>query len=154
MKTNGKTELAVRQSPRADLDDLRDSLRGLFDWRPFSLRTRRLLDEVAKPAIDVFEHDGTLVVKAEMPGVAPDKLDVSVADGELRISGEREEEKEVREENYYRCERTYGRIYRAVPLPDGCDTEHVEASARDGVVEVVIPRKAASLGKKIEVKSG
>jgi HSP20 family protein len=76
---------------------------------------------------------------------------VTVADGELRISGERSEEKEVKDENYYHAERRYGRIFRAVALPDGCDAEGVTATSKDGVVEIVIPRKAAA-SKKVEVK--
>ena len=87
-----------------------------------------------------------------MPGIDPAKIDVDVVGNELRISGEREEEKEVKEEHYYRCERTFGHIYRTVTLPEGCDTEHVNAKVRDGLLEVVVPRKQAAGAKKVEVK--
>jgi len=94
-----------------------------------------------------------VVVKAEMPGIAPDKIEVSVSGNELRISGERTEEKEVKEEHYYRSERSYGKLFRSVALPEGCDTGKISASARDGVVEIVIPRSAAAATRKVEVKS-
>jgi HSP20 family protein len=101
----------------------------------------------------MFERNGNVVVKAEMPGIEADKIEVTISNGELRISGERSEEKEVKEEDYQRSERTYGRIFRSVSLPDGCDGEAVTASSKDGVVEIVIPRKTSSATKKIEVKA-
>jgi HSP20 family protein len=154
MATNGKTALTVRRTPFDALEEFRESFPSLFDLRwPFSLRAGRLPEESHPPSVDMFERDGKLVVKAEMPGIAPDAIDVTVSDGELRISGERKEEKEVREENYYRSERSYGRIYRALPLPQGCDSDNVTATAKDGIVEIVIPKKAAAVGKKIDVKS-
>jgi HSP20 family protein len=77
-----------------------------------------------------------------------------VSDQELRITGERKEEKEVKQENYYRSERSVGRIYRTLALPEGCDSEKVSATAKDGVIEVVIPKKATAVGKKVEVRAG
>jgi len=152
MATNGKTELTVKRPIFPDLEDFRELFRLDTRWPFFGFpRVFRTLErEMA--AVDVFERDGKVVVKAEMPGIDPTKIDVSVVGNELRISGERDEEKEVKEEQYYRCERTYGRIHRTLTLPEGCDTEHIEAAARDGVLEVVIPRKPAVATKKVEVK--
>lgn len=152
MATNGKTAVAVRRSPFAELPDLQEMLRDVFDARwPFSPRLGRLDLELKEPAIDMFERKDSVVVKVEVPGIEPDKIDVTVADGELRISGERSEEKEVKEEHYYHAERRYGRVFRSVALPDGCTAEGVTATSKDGDVEIVIPRKAAAT-KKIEVK--
>jgi HSP20 family protein len=152
MATNGKTSVAVRKSPLAELMDVDDGLRSLFDLRwPFSPRLRIGAD-LKEPAIDMFERKDSVVVKAELPGIDPEKIEVTVADGELRISGERSEEKEVKEENYYHSERRYGRIFRSVALPDGCSPDGVTATSKDGVVEIVIPRKAAAAAKKVEVK--
>ncbi len=155
MENNGKkTELAVRRwSPLAELQELREQMRSMFDWRPFAPRFTAALTTPREPAVDMFERDGNVVVKAEVPGIPADKVEVTVSDGELRISGERSEEKEVKEENYYRSERSYGHIYRALALPDGCDVDKATATVKDGVVEVVIPKKAAAIGKKIEVKA-
>jgi HSP20 family protein len=159
MTSNGKTrEVAVRRSLFPDLkerrEEFREMLRDLWDVRlPWpALRLGRL--EVAEPAVDMFERDGNVVVKAELPGIEPDKIEVTVSDGELRITGERKEEKEVNEENYYRSERSVGRIFRSLTLPEGCDANQVSAKAKDGVIEIVIAKKAASVGKKVEVKVG
>ena len=149
MPTNGTRQPVLRR-PRSllDFDDLREFLALDTRW-PFATRT---LHEEALVPVDVFERNGNVVVKAELPGIAPDKVEVTVEGGELRISGEREEEHEVKEEHYYRSERSFGRMYRAVTLPDNCDTEHITASTKDGVIEVTIPKKAAATAHKIEVK--
>ncbi|MEX2246184.1 MAG: Hsp20/alpha crystallin family protein [Dehalococcoidia bacterium] len=152
MVTNGKQQLTVRRTPTADLDDLREALRSVFDMRwPFASLRPVAMAEGRPPAVDVFERDGNVVVQAEMPGMKPEKIDVTVVEGELRISGERSEEKEVREEHYYRSERSFGRIYRAIALPEGCDTEHIRANSKDGVLEVVIPKKQTATPKKVAV---
>jgi HSP20 family protein len=153
MTTNGKTSVAIQRRPLGEVTDLRDLVRDMFDNRwPFSPRLARLGAELQEPAIDMFERKNSVVVKAELPGIEPDKIEVTVADGELRISGERTEEKEVEDENYYHAERSYGRIFRSVALPDGCAADGVTATSKDGVIEIVIPRKAAAAAKKIEVK--
>ena len=149
MPTNG-TRHPVLRRPRSllDFDDLRDFLALDTRW-PFAART---LHEESLVPVDVFERDGNVIVEAEMPGIAPDKIEVTVEAGELRISGEREEEHEVKEEHYYRNERSFGRVYRAVTLPENCDTGHITATTKDGVIEVTVPRKAAAATHKIEVK--
>jgi HSP20 family molecular chaperone IbpA len=151
MATNGKTSVAVRKGPLAELADMEDALLGLFDRRwPFSPRLRTST-EMREPAIDMFERKDSVVVKAEMPGIEPERVEVTVADGALRISGQQVEEKEIKEENYYHAERRYGRIFRSVALPEGCTADGVTATSKDGVVEIVIPRKV-SAAKKIEFK--
>ncbi len=154
MTTNGKNEVVARRPAFPDLDDLRDLFRFETRW-PFGATFPRALRVLERetPAMDVFERDGNVVVKAEMPGIDPAKIDVDIVGNELRISGEREEEKEVKEAQYYRCERTYGHIHRTVTLPEGCDTEHIDAKARDGVIEVVVPRKQVAGTKKVEVRT-
>jgi HSP20 family protein len=125
---------------------------GRFDARwPFT-PWREVRQAVALPAVDMFERDGSIVVKAEMPGIEADKIEVTVADGELKISGERKEEKEVKEEDVFRSERSYGRIFRSLALPEGCDTDKASATVKDGVLEVSMPKREASVGKKISVK--
>ena len=73
----------------------------------------------AMPHVDVFEREGNLVVKAELPGVKKDDIDLAIEDGDLVLRAERREEHEVKEENWYRMERTYGSLYRRLPLPRG-----------------------------------
>jgi HSP20 family protein len=87
-----------------------------------------------------------------MPGIDADKIEVNVVGDELRISGEREAEKEVKEEHYFRSERSYGHIFRALTLPEGCDVDQIDAKVKDGVLLVEIPKKQSAATKKIEVK--
>lgn len=156
MSTNDKAQLQVRRPIFPELhemrEDVRDMLRGMWDTRwPLMTPFRALKLAEREPAVDMFEREGSIVVKAEMPGIAPDKIDVSISDNELRISGERAEEKEIEEENYHRSERTYGHIFRALALPEGCDADGAAATMKDGVLEVVVPRKATAKGKKVAV---
>ena len=154
MATNGKSLLPVRRQLFPEMDELRDTFQSLME-RPFGLQWMRPFRaaEPAWPAVDMFERNGNIVVKAEMPGIDPAKIEVNVADGELRISGERREETEVKEENFYRSERSYGHIYRKLTLPEGCDVDAAHAAVKDGVLEVTIPKRAASVGKKIDVNA-
>jgi HSP20 family protein len=152
MATNATTKQpAVRQTlaPRG-FGDVGDLL-SLLDARwPFhALRSTIAREPI--PAVDMFERDGNLVIKAELAGIAPDKIEVSVSGNELRISGEREEEKEVKSEHYYHAERAFGHMYRSVTLPEGYDAGQVNAAAKDGVIEITVPKSAAAATKRIQV---
>jgi HSP20 family protein len=92
--------------------------------------------------MDVFEKNGKVHVKVELPGVNKDAVKVEMADGDLIIQGERRAEQEVREEDYYRMERTYGSFYRRLPIPFEVKAEQIKASFKDGVLEVEIPKPA------------
>lgn len=154
MTTNGKSTLPARRVAFTDLGNVHDTLRAMLDPRwPFGTKSPIFAD-IGDAAIDMFERNGSIVVKAELPGVPADKIEVTVVGGELRINGERSEEKEIKEEDYYYAERKYGRVFRSVALPDGCDADAVKATSKDGVVEIVIARKPAATNKKIEVKAG
>ena len=91
------------------------------------------------PQIDVFERDNRLVTKVDLPGLKKEDVKVEVTDGHVSISGERKSEREVEEGNVYRCERSYGSFYRAVPLPKGAKIDDVKATFTDGVLEVSVP---------------
>jgi HSP20 family protein len=108
------------------------------------------------PEIDVFEKDGRLVTKIDLPGMKKEDVKVEVTDGHLAISGERKTEAEEKKDQYYRCEREYGSFYRAVPLPEGAKLEDVKATFADGVLEVSVPLPAAPQPavKKVEIQDG
>jgi HSP20 family protein len=153
MAANGEKELAVRRPAFPDLDELWNMVRLDTRW-PFTFPARALRSMAHElPAVDMYEKDGKVVVTAEMPGIDADKIEVSVVGDELRISGEREAEKEVKEEHYFRSERSYGRIYRALTLPEGCDVDQIDAKVKDGVLHVEIPKKQSVAAKRIEVKT-
>ena len=107
------------------------------------------------PSIDVKEGDKDVVVKAELPGLEEKDIEVLLADDALTIKGEKKEEKEDKGKNYYHMERTYGSFHRVIPLPVEVDTRKVEATFKNGVLSVVLPKteKAKSAGKKISIKT-
>jgi HSP20 family protein len=91
------------------------------------------------PAIEVRQDEGQLKVHADLPGLKPEDVRVEVTDDQLVIQGERKYEQEEKKKGVYRSERRYGRFYRAIPLPEGTNTEQVKAQFRNGVLEVAIP---------------
>lgn len=101
------------------------------------------------PAIDVFEKEDKFVVKAELPGIKEEDIHVSVVGDTLSIKGEKKTETEVKEEDYYRCERNYGSFYRSIPLPSNVDADKIEAAFEDGVLEVALPKSAKVKPKKL-----
>jgi HSP20 family protein len=92
------------------------------------------------PAVDVFEENGSIVVKADLPGLARKDIEVNLIDNVLEIIGEKRHEEKVDRRDYLKVERTYGKFSRTLQLPEGLDGEHVTAYFADGVLEVRIPR--------------
>ena len=105
------------------------------------------------PAVDVFEKEDKFVVKAELPGMKEEDVDVSVIGDTLSIKGEKKTETEIKDENYYRCERSYGSFYRSIPIPSNVDANKIEASFEDGVLEVALPKSAEVKPKRIAVSA-
>lgn len=99
------------------------------------------------PRIDVFEKNGQLITRVDLPGAKKEDVTVEFTDGRLAISGERQRESEEKKENFYRREREYGSFYRAVPLPEGVKLEDVKATFGDGVLEVSVPLPVRSDAK-------
>ena len=91
------------------------------------------------PAIEVARRDGSLVVKAELPGLHKDDVKIELTPDGLLIQGEKKEEREEKEDGVVRSERRYGRFVRLVPLPEGANTEEANAQFNNGVLEVTIP---------------
>lgn len=105
------------------------------------------------PAVDVRETDETFVITAELPGLDPNDVDVSVEDGTLLISGEKKTERTESEDTFHLSERTYGRFERSFTLPRSVDANKVEADFRDGVLHITLPKAAESKPRRIEVKT-
>lgn len=106
------------------------------------------------PQIETFRRGDKMVVRADLPGMTREDVNVDVDDGILSISGERRDEHEEDRDGYYRSERSYGQFYRAIPLPDGVDTDRVEASFNNGVLEVTLPapKEQQSRRKRVQVR--
>lgn len=104
------------------------------------------------PDIEIAETDSDIIVKAEIPGVDPKDIDISILDNILTINGEKKEEKEQKGKSFYRVERSYGSFVRTIDLPSPVKTDKVEAKARHGVLEIILPKMEKSKIKKITVK--
>ena len=108
------------------------------------------------PAVDVYEDGEALRLHADLPGLKKEDIKIQVREGVLTLRGERKFETEEKKDNYFRVERRYGSFLRSFSLPNTVDTEQIRATMKDGVLELVIPKKAESKPKEIqvEVKNG
>ena len=98
------------------------------------------------PPTDVFEREGDLVIRTELPGLDPARdVTVSVEDGAVVITGERRQKEEIKEDAFYRMETSYGAFTRRVPLPEGVDETTITAEYKDGVLQIVVPKAVAEL---------
>jgi HSP20 family protein len=123
---------------------------GLFADTRFPEVLRAL--DADRIRVEEYRDDGSVVVRAELPGLDPDKdIDVTVTDGVLRIHAQREEREEAKEEGRYRSEFHYGSFTRRVPLPEGTSQDAIEATYRDGILEVRFPFVEQPASKAIEV---
>jgi HSP20 family protein len=100
----------------------------------------------------MFEKDGQVRIRAEMPGMNEHDITVEIQGNDLLISGERRDEREVKEENLYRSERSYGKFMRRISLPAGADTEQANATFKNGMLEIDMPMKPDQGKKKINVE--
>jgi HSP20 family protein len=107
------------------------------------------------PQIEIFERKGELCVRADLPGMTKDNIDVEITGNTLVLRGERRSEHEEEEEQgYYRTERSYGSFYRTIPLPEGIDAENAEASFRNGVLEITMPAPERGERRRLEIREG
>jgi HSP20 family protein len=123
-------------------------------WRqwPFRFWRRPVTEEAWLPETDVFEKDGELVIRTDLPGMTAENIEVTLEGDILTIRGRREEEKEVKEEQYYCSERAVGEFLRTIRLPKGAVAEGIEAHYDNGVLEVILPKAAAAEAKAVKVQ--
>jgi HSP20 family protein len=143
----------VRWTPFRELRDMPREMTRLFG-RPFSSFFEEPLIMETMPPIDIFSRGKDLVARLELPGVDVKDVDISLSDHTLYISGERREETEINEEDYYRRERSYGSFERSLPVPDKVTERDIDAVYEDGILTLTV-KGAAEVGqaKHIEVKS-
>jgi HSP20 family protein len=120
-------------------------------WDPWRSDTR-LSEATWAPQVETFRKDGNIVVRADLPGLTKDNVNIEVDDDVLVISGERSDETRDERDDYYRSERSYGRFFRAIQLPDGADADKIDATFKDGVLEVTIPTPAVTTPKNRQIK--
>lgn len=149
----------IRWSPRKDvwdpfenLADIREEMNRLFD-RSFLRRGDggTGMQEFA-PAIDVTEEKDGFVVRADLPGLKKEDVNVTIQDNYLTIRGEKKHEEETKEANYYHRERVHGTFSRMIELPTAVDAKRIDASFKDGVLQVKLPKSEEAKPKQIDVK--
>ncbi len=142
-------EMAPLVSFRNEMDRLFDTfLRepfGAIDWPQWGAGKW-------SPAVEMAEDEKEVTVRAELPGIDPKDLDVSVVDNHIVLSGEKKESSETKQKGVYHSETRYGSFRRTLPLPEGVDTEHIDAQYTNGVLTLKMPKTAPAPQKKIEVK--
>ena len=140
----------VRWDPTREVDSLQSEVNRLFDTffggQPTNSGVRRWV-----PAMDLVETDHDLVLKADLPGLDKDDVNIEVKDGVLTVSGERKAEHEERTDGFYRVERAFGTFSRSMSLPQRIDAERIGASFDKGVLEVRIPKPEERKPHRVEI---
>ncbi|MCD6055746.1 MAG: hspA 7 [Gammaproteobacteria bacterium] len=104
------------------------------------------------PAVDVKEKKDRFEIKVDLPGINKEDIQIAMENGVLSVEGKRNEEKKEEGDNYYRIERVSGKFYRRFALPETADEEKIQANIKKGILEINIPKKAASKSRAIEIK--
>jgi HSP20 family protein len=138
-----------RPSIWQEMDQLQREMNRLFN----ASSKGRVFTAPSYPAINIWTNDEGQLISAEMPGVNPEDIDINVTGDAVSISGERKPEKVIKDAHYHRHERSYGTFSRTVQLPFMVDTNKVEASFKNGVLMISLPRAEADKTKKITIKS-
>jgi HSP20 family protein len=140
-KTSSR-DMAERNRPR-DVFDLMGGFRGTE--LPFPVR--------GYPSVDISETENNVLVKAELPGLDPRDVDLSIERDTLIIRGEKKQESEEKQENYHRIERSYGSFHRSIPLPCKCDPDKVKAKFKNGVLTVTLPKDRSARPRRVTIES-
>ncbi len=104
------------------------------------------------PSLDVAETKNDLIIKAEIPGMDPKDIDISLSDGILTIKGEKKQEREEKDEDYHLIERSYGSFVRSIQLPKGVQNDKINASYKNGILKVTLPKSEEAKKKEIKIK--
>jgi HSP20 family protein len=143
----------TRWDPWREMTALRRTLDRFFE-EPFETRMAMpwRFDEFT-PAVDMVEEEDAYIVKASLPGVKPEDVEVTLQNNVLTIKGETKEDKEIKEENYHLRERRFGSFMRSLTMPTAVKADKIEASNEDGVLTVRLPKSEADKPRKITVKA-
>lgn len=144
----------IRWDPFRDLLTLQDRMDRLF--QDSMTRNRGYEESLApgfwSPPVDIYETDEAVILKAELAGLNKSDVTIEVKDSTLVLRGERKFEKDIKEENYHRIERSYGAFSRTFALPQTVDHSKVTATFKDGLLEITIPKIRDARPKQIEIK--
>jgi HSP20 family protein len=142
----------TRYDPWNSLQDWRQEMERMF--HPLHQQdesTSHLVSGDWAPAVDIKEETDHYLIRADIPGVKPEDIEITMENGVLSIRGERQFEETEERNNFRRVERSHGVFYRRFSLPENTDAEAIEATGKDGVIEITIPKTADKQPKRIEV---
>ena len=142
----------VRFEPAREVDSLQSDMNRLFD--SFFGRRSGNGDRRWMPAMDLIETEDHLVLRADLPGLSEDDVDIEIKDNVLTVSGERKTESEDKGEGYHRVERAFGSFARSLTLPQGIKADDVEARFDNGVLEVRIPKPEERKPQRVQIGKG
>jgi len=144
----------TRWRPFRDVVSVQDEMSRLFD-DIFGQRPARVqwTDGVWNPSVDVTEDQDSVVVKAEMPGLNKDDVKISVQDNVLTLKGEKKQEKEEKDKDYHRIERSYGSFCRSFQLPTTVRADEIKANYKDGVLSIILPKTEEVKPKEIPIST-
>jgi len=143
----------IRRNPVGEMTAMQNRINRMFNG-PYWL-TGQMDDDTDmgrwNPAVDLYEKDDHFVIKAELPGVDKKDIAIDLKDRVLTLSGERSYENEVKEENYYRRERSYGKFQRAFTLPADVDSDKIKAEFKDGLLQIEVPKPEEQKPKQVTI---
>lgn len=139
----------VPWNPFKDMDNISREMANIFDRTPFGFFGKSI-----SPRVDVFETNDDIVLKAEIPGVSKEDLNVYIDENSIRLSGQTKKDVEHKDENVYRTERFYGSFSRTIPLPVEVKSEQAKAEYKDGILSITVPKVESSKmkGRRIDIQ--
>lgn len=140
-------------NPFSELENLQKEMNKLFDlsFPGSEFSDTSLLGGRWAPSIDLYDSKDNIVVKADLPGVSKENIDVTIQDNMLTIKGEKKRSSEKKEDDYFRTERFIGTFHRSITLPTSVDRDKVQANYNNGVLELTLPKKEEAKPKQISI---
>jgi HSP20 family protein len=139
---------------RDPLQPVREAMQDWMRWDPFQAMAPlagRTFADAFEPSFDVRETTNAFIIEADLPGVKPEDVDVTLTGNRLQISGRREAEEETRQGTYYSCERFHGSFTRAFTMPEGIDADNATTDVKHGVLTVTLPKRPEAQPRRITI---
>jgi HSP20 family protein len=146
-------QMFLRGLTPVHLDEIQREFNNFFDRTFGKLHPspERTTLRAWSPNFDMFEHDGEIVVKVDLPGISKDDINISIKGDMLTVYGDRKTNEKIDEEDYHYHQRSHGKFRRDIQLPQGIDIENIKASYENGVLDIVMPEKEGVKPSKMEV---
>ena len=143
----------VRRDPFNELRNIREDFNRIFNSAlPGLFSGEEALGGKWAPNVDIYEDQNSIVLEADLPGMKPENFKLSIENYKLTLSGERKLEREERDENYHRVERSYGNFTRTFALPSSVNVDGIDAAYRDGVLRITLPKREEVKARQIQVE--